>query len=267
MVPRLCFALVLILLACSGSDDGVDAGAVAEREVDLNTAIGRGETPSATTREVPPIPTSTVSTNPSAATSSTIAPAPSTGQPTSTSTDTAPATTSQPCAMFDSGAVRLTQDDTGWQLVGAGGIASASRSLDERTWSLLGGLQLDDDPAPELVVQAVEEEGPISVIVYDAVGCDLVAVADALTGEVVEFQVGVADVVAGGMICDGFEVIDISLSRVDLVDSEGLGQVRWEGEAWARTLFSGLWERDGPTELTVLDDDLLGVATLECPIG
>jgi len=262
VVSRLCVVLALLLAACSPAEDVGDG----EREVDLNTAIGRGESPTAATVVLPTTSTPTAGESGSTSLPPSTSEAPLPTMSIST-TVPSPTTTTAPCAEFDAGAVRLEETDGGWRLVGNRPLASRTHDADERQRSILGGIQLDDDPPLEVVVQAIGIEGPVKATVFDAVGCDLVAVADALTGEVVEFQLGVADLTAGGMICDGREVIQISLQRADLVDSEGNAQVRWEGEAWSRSLFSGLWERQGATQLTVTDEELGEVAVIDCDLG
>ena len=50
--------------------------------------------------------------------------------------------------------------------------------------------------------------------------------------------------------------------RVDGV--EGQARVRWEGEAWTYTLFSGTWERNGPLPVTVDEAGLAELVGVHC---
>jgi hypothetical protein len=257
---------VLLAAACTGDSTG-------DVEVDLNTGVGsaggisRRESVALPTTLAPPTsegaPTSTEGSSPPGS-----KPAVATSGPTVASSTVA-TTAQMPCSDFDPAGVEVVVAEESWSLRGpavGGVIASVSAPLDGPAPRLLGGAQLDDDPVPELLV-ASGDPAVALVSVYDADGCDLREPLDTLSGQPVRLLVGVAAEEAGAVACDGQELIVSSFSRQEADDAEGDTQVRWVGQTWALSLFSGSWERSEPVPVTHTESELAAVAGVHCSTG
>lgn len=273
---RILFAVVILVAACTGeSSDDV--------EVDLNTAVVRragggpnGESVSLPTASSPTTASSTPSERDTAQpsnpvpTSTSPEPAPTTAPSTTavittaTSTTVAPPT---PCADFDPSSVVVVIDGETWRLQGSGpggAIASEPLPLEVLEPWVLGAVQLDNDDQAELLVAFGDNPAAPLIAVYDTAGCRLIEPLDVVSGQPIRLLVGVAGDRAGAVACDGQELIATTVTRSEPVDAEGQTQVRWVGESWVLSLFSGSWERSGPVPVTLGEGQLAATVGLHC---
>ena len=265
MVPslsrvRLVVLVASVVAASCGQRDSSDA------EVELNTAVGRREAAG----ETAPVVTLPIVQETTSTTTEPVAPA-SSVQPTTLSETTTSATpTAAPrCVELAASSVVVVSSENGWSLeastTAGESVVSGVFPLEGDPPIVIGSAQLDDDDSLEVLIGEVADAEASWVRVFDFARCRLEEPLDAVSGQPVKMLVGRLGDAAGGVACDGPDVVVTALTRSGGGD-DAIGP-SFDGYAVVLSLFSGLWERGPEIPSSFGPDDVAGVTGLYCSDG